>query len=574
MAISDIIAIVLIVAVIIAAIVYLIIKYNGKNSRVCSILKSHPFLTKVLLDCEKVHSISSITDEQSKKLLSLSDSDWEEWESLAKRVKNLADKYPQTLFEFIGESFPKCKDRVNYKSGIKLFMPIPQKVKIAVATLLLDELRQIDADSEEVWKQRDDLRIFATKIRQKYPEGYKTYCLVHKIRTPKDNEVVNSKKHIAELQKLYDESKGYEGWEKKQDDFSSEYWQILKDVRSNDGRYVYDVHFNKPNRLGSYVDSEFKVWQGFCESFSSCLLEKQTKEYLARYEKIDKLENRNWHFYDHVYEQIFEIITRFKDKVNGDTYVCFIDRSKYNWLPYSYDYHYSHLRELIDNLDINRFDLSELPSVEDHGNIRGLFIFDFITTNDDLINNCKYIIEHFRKSVPLIGYYSMEKEYDEKELNELAEKLEGYLVKDEPEEIIEDEDVEEDLEFEDIEDMKQFIKVSILQVAKASRYSYLAIPNGIIGSAVGALFTKRCWLENPNKYVFRTKKILGYIAGEYSIDGGHNFKDIYIKGDPNNIDDITDFTYLLFKEMEVLKIFKRNGHLAISHMNEKGYFRT
>lgn len=548
MAISDIIAIALIVAVIIAAIVYLIIKYNGKNSRVCSILKSHPFLTKVLLDCEKVHSISSITDEQSKKLLSLSDSDWEEWESLAKRVKNLADKYPQTLFEFIGESFPKCKDRVNYKSGIKLFMPIPQKVKIAVASLLLDELRQIDADSEEVWKQRDDLRIFASKIKQKYPEGYKTYCLVHKIRTPKDNEVVISKKHIAELQKLYDESKGYEGWEKKQDDFSSEYWQILKDVRSNDGRYVYNVHFNKPNRLGSYVDSEFKVWQGFCESFSSFLMDRQTDWLKSKYRKISEFRKRTRYFYDSVYDQIFEIISKFDEQVEKDLYVILIDKCKRNWSKLTYDYHYRRIREQLDDNEVKRIDFSALPSITDNGNVGGIFILDFITSNEELKSNCKLIIEHFNKSVPLIGYYSLIKEYDEEELLEIAKNNDGYLTSEE----------------NDIE----FIKNCLLQVKKHSFFSYIAIPNTWIGEAGQAEQTKRTWLENPTMYDFKTKKEKGCISGEYSIDGGMNYEDISIEGDGFDIDDTAKFTYLLFKKMGVLARFKEEGHNAIEYMNE------
>lgn len=548
MAISDIIAIALIVAVIIAVIVYLIIKYNGKNSRVCSILKSHPFLTKVLLDCEKVHSISSITDEQSKKLLSLSDSDWEEWESLAKRVKNLADKYPQTLFEFIGESFPKCKDRVNYKSGIKLFMPIPQKVKIAVASLLLDELRQIDADSEEVWKQRDDLRIFASKIRQRYPEGYKTYCLVHKIRTPKDNEVVISKKHIAELQKLYDESKGYEGWEKKQDDFSSEYWQILKDVRSNDGRYVYNVHFNKPNRLGSYVDSEFKVWQGFCESFSSFLMDRQTDWLKSKYRKISEFRKRTRYFYDSVYDQIFEIISKFDEQVEKDLYVILIDKCKRNWSKLTYDYHYRRIREQLDDNEVKRIDFSALPSITDNGNVGGIFILDFITSNEELKSNCKLIIEHFNKSVPLIGYYSLIKEYDEEELLEIAKNNDGYLTSEE----------------NDIE----FIKNCLLQVKKHSFFSYIAIPNTWIGEAGQAEQTKRTWLENPTMYDFKTKKEKGCISGEYSIDGGMNYVDISIEGDGFDIDDTAKFTYLLFKKMGVLARFKEEGHNAIEYMNE------
>lgn len=215
-----------------------------------------------------------------------------------------------------------------------------------------------------------------------------------------------------------------------------------------------------------------------------------------------------------------------------------------------------------------------MPNVNDNGNIGGIFILDFITSNEELKNNCKLIIEHFNKSVPLVGYYSLEKEYDEVELKKIAETQEGYLVNtnDTEEDIFEDEEAE--IEKEDIEDIKQFIKDSILRVTKASRYSYLTIPNGIIGSAVGAENTKRTWLSNPDNYIFKTKKKPGYIAGEYSLNGGDSFKDLSIKGDPFNIDDVTNFTYLLFNEMGVLDTFKRNGYLAISHMNERGYFRT
>lgn len=309
MATSDIIAILLILSVVIAVIGYFIIKSNEKNKRIRTLVKKYPSLALILLNCEKLPPISEITEEQSTKILSLLDNDWEEWESLRKRVGELAEKYPHTLYDFINSSFPKCKERVNYKNGVKLFTPIPQKVKVAVASLLLEELRKIDADPENVWKEWDALRLYASNIRQKYPEGYKSFCLVHNDKLPKDSVVVNNKKHIAELQKLLDESKAYEGWEKKQEEFCSKFWQILKDVRSQDGRYTYNVSFNKPTRKGTLVESKFKVWQGFCKSFSTCLLDKQTESYLQRYKKIEEFKNLGRYFCERVYEDVFSIIT-------------------------------------------------------------------------------------------------------------------------------------------------------------------------------------------------------------------------------------------------------------------------
>jgi hypothetical protein len=188
-----------------------------------------------------------------------------------------------------------------------------------------------------------------------------------------------------------------------------------------------------------------------------------------------------------------------------------------------------------------------LPSVTDNGNIGGVFVLDFITSNEELISNCKFIIEHFNKSVPLIGYYSMIKEYDEEELLSLAKGNERFLNSEE----------------NDIE----FIKKCLLQVRKHSYFSYLAIPNTWIGEASHAELTKRKWLDNPAQYDFKTTDKEGCISGKYSIDGGKNYKDIFVVGDKFDIDDIAQFTYILLKEMGVLPQFKENGHKAIEYMN-------
>lgn len=548
MATSDIIALVLISAVVIAVIGYFVIKSNGKGRRIRTLMKKYPSLVLILLNCEKLPSFLAITKEQTAKMLSLSDSDWEEWETLNKKVVSLAEKYPQTLYDFIITSFPKCKERVNYKKGVKLFTTISQKVKFAVASLLLEELRKVDADPEKIWKERDVLRLFATNIRNKYPEGYNSYCLIHNDKSPKDSVVVNNKKHIAELQKLYDESKAYEGWEKKQEEFCSKYWQILKDVRSQDGRYTYNVSFNKPTRKGTLIESKFKVWQGFCESFSSHLLDKQDEIFKARFNKIPEFENRNRFYYDRVYNQIFEIVSKFKEEVSKDLYVILINRCKHNWSERTYDYHYRHIREVIDESDIKRFNFSDLPLVNDNGNIGGIFILDFITSNEELMNNCKLIIEHFRKSVPLIGYYSLMKEYDEEELKKCAQNHEGFLSSEE----------------KDIE----FVKKCLLEIRKHTFFSYIAILNTWIGEACHSKETKEQWLDTPTKYNLKINDETESISGKYTIDWGVSYENIIIKGDKFDVDDTANFTYHLFKKMGIFSQFKENGYKAIKYMND------
>jgi hypothetical protein len=554
---SDIFAVVLIGSVVLAALIYFIIKSNGKNNRVISLLQNHSSQIKILLNREKDPAISALSEDDIKIMLSFSDSDWQDWDELLKRVSALANQFPYSVYEFINEYIPSVKDRNFYKKYFTVNMTIYQKVNIAIASMILDELRIIDADSEETWKQRDNLRQLANIIQHKYSEGYKTYCEIHRLKRTQNHIVVKDKNHIAELQKLYDECKGYIGWEKKQEEFSTTYLKILKDVRSQDGRYPYNVPFNKPNRRGLLEESKFILWQGFCEHFSSFLLDRQTNDFKINFSRISEYGRKSRYFYDRVYDDIFDIINKFDEAVTGSLYVIFIDRCKHNWSKETYDYHYSHLRELLSETDIHYFNFSELPLLNDNGQIGGIFVFDFITSNDELMNNCKLIVEHIKKSVPLIGYYSMIKEYDEEELLELAENNERYLL---PKKEVYDEN-----------EYIEYLRSCILQVKKAARFSFLAIPNVWIGSAVGAENTKKTWLNNPDSLRFRTKRKKGMISGEYSIDGGANYEEISIEGDVNDIDDIAHFTYRLFQTMGVLSQFKENGQKAIEYMNMRGF---
>lgn len=66
----------------------------------------------------------------------------------------------------------------------------------------------------------------------------------------------------------------------------------------------------------------------------------------------------------------------------------------------------------------------------DDGEFESIFIIDFITSNDELKSNVQLIIEHFSNSVPILGYYSLVKQYDEEELL----KIKKYLKPEEPEE--------------------------------------------------------------------------------------------------------------------------------------------
>ena len=556
---------------------------DGPTKRLNSIIRKYRSQVLVLINKDNSSSNYILTTEERKRILSISDNDWEEWNKLREKIKSLALRHPDTVNDFINEYIPKAKDREFYKNRTKLFTPIPQKIATSIDAMLLDELRLIDADSEEIWSQRDLIRQNAITIIQKYPEGYRTFCEVQQNSSPQYTTIVRDKNNIAELQTVYDNCKGYNGWEEKQEEFCTKFWQILKEVRSEDGRYFYNVSFRKPTRRGSLVESTFKIWQGFCEDFCSHLQDRQTGIFRKNLDELALLKDRTVYYNDRVYDEIFEIITKFDNEVEGDLYVIFIDKSKLNWPKETYDYHYKHLRDVIDDSDIKRIDYCELPNFSDNGNIGGIFVFDFITSNEELKENCQMIIEQFNKSVPLMGYYTMEKEYDEKELLE----LDHYLIK----EITEDTDSQQrsdddqgETEKEDTESKQSldddqgeneeegiaFIRMCLAKIRKHSFYTYTAIPNTWIGEAAGAQETKQQWLDQADKYVLKLIDKPGFIAGEYSTDGGDIFYEISVHGSSRNIDDTAKFTYYLLKKMGVFTIFKQNGHKAIEYMNRRG----
>lgn len=117
-----------------------------------------------------------------------------------------------------------------------------------------------------------------------------------------------------------------------------------------------------------------------------------------------------------------------------------------------------------------------------------------------------------------------------------------------------------------------FVKSLFLKVNKHSFYSYVAIPNTLIGEAVGSTSTKERWLTTPNKYFFKTNKSKdGFISGQYSVNGGTSYTDLTVNGNSRDINDVSRYTCLLFNKMGVMKEFESKGHYAIDYINERRF---
>ncbi len=415
-------------AIALIVVIALVAHFVKKNAHLRSITQKHTKPICALLNQSSIPSLSSLTSGQRKKILAISDNDWNVWESLKTSVLKVAKEYPSTFTSFVDENFKGIRGRNSY-TEVKSYSRIELKNEKLIDAMTLEELQLIDAESPSSWQKRNKIRMAAYSLRVNCAEGIESYKSIHKQKYPSDEEIVHNRKNIEELQSLFETSKRYEGWEKEQEDFCNKYRQIIKDNRPNDGRYTYQITFKKPDRYGVLLESKFKIWQGFSKSFCSHLQERQTDEYKANINKVKDFASKNRYFHNHVYDALVSIAKKIEEDY-GNTLVILTNLCKRNWSKDVYDYHYDHLIDSLNESGFTWIYFSDLADYVDDGEFESIFIIDFITSNDELKSNVQLIIEHFSNSVPILGYYSLVKQYDEEELL----KIKKYLKPEEPEE--------------------------------------------------------------------------------------------------------------------------------------------
>ena len=546
---------IIMVGIVIVAVTVFFMRPDKTTKLVGKAYKKYSRRIPSLLNLAFLPDQSSLSNEQKRLIASLTDSEWEEWEELIVKVLAIANAFPATFDEFLKECYPDIPQRNLYKEPSSKNSPVKTSLPNKIECLTLYELRSIESEPKDVWEKRNQERIEASTLLNKCPEGAKDYIRLRETSFVSSAEILRNKERIQNKQKRYHEYHIYDGWEKKQESFCSDIWNINKKFQPNNGRYTYMVPFQKPKLDGTLKVSEFKIWQFFSSSCSFYLQEKQTEQFKDLLTKIPEFANKKRFYYNSVYDGVYSFIEGTTNTFVESPLIIFVTSNSKKWSEDTFDYHYKHLRSRLDENEYTWCNLNDIQSINENAVYKSVIIIDFISTNDEIKKNSAYVIEFFKQSIPFVCYYSMIKEYDEDELLKLAEKHDGFLM---PKEYDESEFLE-------------LLKASILQTKKAARFSYLAIPNTWIGNAVGAESTKKTWLKDPDILKFRTKRENGILSGEYSIDGGNNFVEIAIEGDTNNVEDMALFTYRLFKKMGVLSQFKENGDKAIEYMNTKGF---
>lgn len=286
----------------------------------------------------------------------------------------------------------------------KLFAKNDEKISAIIDSLSLEELRKINEEEEQNWINSTNIIKKASDIASQNKEGIKIYQQLSG-RKLAYADIVHDENIIKRYQQSIESHNRYVEWEKKQRAFCDKYWQLIRDYRPNDGRYTYEIEYSRIAENGKKEKSKFKIWQGFVNSFSNHHVDIQTEYYKRNRQHLEEYKSKTCYYYNSVYDSIYEIIRDLKNDDGNRLLIVFITHGSHHFTEDAYKYHYNHFMLLLKNDGVNFCTLSTLNSVtREYSHV---FIFDFITSNDDMKENCRLVIDYFNAHLPLIGYYSI-----------------------------------------------------------------------------------------------------------------------------------------------------------------------
>lgn len=565
------------VGIVIVAVTVLFMRPDKTTQLVDKAYKNYSRRIPSLLNLAFLPDQSTLSNEQKRLIASLTDSEWEEWEDLIVKVSAIANAFPATFDEFLKECYPDIPKRNLYKEPSSKNSPIKTTLPNKIECLTLYELRSIESEPKDVWKKRNQEHIDASTLLNKCPEGGKEYIRLRESSFVSSAEILRNKERILNKQKRYHECQIFDGWEKKQETFCSDIWNLNKKFLPNNGRYTYMVPFQKPKLDGTLEVSEFKIWQFFISGCSFCLQEEQTEYYKGMLKMIPEFANKKRYYYNNVYDSVISFIEGTTNTLVEKPLIVFITSNSKKWSNDTFDYHYKHLHMRLDEDEYTWCNLNDIQSINENVVYKSVIIIDFISTNDEIKKNSAYVIEFFKQSIPFICYYSMIKEYDELEFKKILEDLKAKETAEKtasPHVIRSDKKEKEPILEDYMIQNKLFIRQQYERVIKHPFFSYMAITNSLIGEAQGAENIMPVWLTNHSIYKFRTMKTgTNKIGGSYSIDGGKSYTDLIMIGDSGSFDDQVNYATLLFYRMGVIDQFLKNGYKAIDALNAGKYLR-
>lgn len=331
---------------------------------------------------------------------------------------------------------------MNRINEIKGLYPLAFKKYISANNINInsannDKLEYIIIRSEYEWakeerqlRNEEQKRIAIDKSYQeiyvKYPDGLKKWLKLH--NNSKKEEIVANKYKIQDYQKFYIEAQENNIWEKEQIEYRNQVLSLQKKILPNEGRYYYEIPFQKINDDGVLVDGTFGVWQIFIESYCrEADLDYSDFEYIKeRTSWIEAFKHKDRFFIKQVYQRLNNFLIELSQTQPLSVYMCVNNKE---WDKESLSYHYFDkflIAVLPDNIEVidpstesvlldEDLNYEEYPVFKN----RHIVIIEMQTENNHLREVCKNIIDKNKELRPLITYVSFLKGYDREEMIEL-----------------------------------------------------------------------------------------------------------------------------------------------------------
>ena len=415
---------------------------------------------------------------------------WADWAKKVEELISCSKSYPEVISDYIIYYFPSVKEAPQYKN-FKIFDPAVTRCKILIESLQYDDVLKLCQISREEWSKRKETKSKADSIILSNPDAIKE--IRKKDPAIMDEDIIKCRKRIEQIQKRYNIAFAFDAWIPTQKQFNTLVRNLRDEHAKNCGCYTYDIEFQKPLASGKTTIDKVSVWQIFPNSISPYLKEHHSALSFSMQDKyLPQLRDRESFYNDSIYDNVIPYIRAIASDKN--IFVVFNNSTSYQWSIETYNYHYQYFKSVLENEHIPYYDMEDILSKDNDFNYDIVFVFDFITINQDLIYASKLLIESFSTKIPNIVWYSLLKEYDECEMHSICE---NAIKEAEKKKAEEEKKAKEEIDNLSILNSKEktisYIEKLLKRVEKSSRFTIFAVTNTLIGSAANSGEVKKVW---------------------------------------------------------------------------------
>ena len=324
---------------------------------------------------------------------------------------------------------------------LTVFKPSVSKEQIElIASHPFSYYDEIEAKASETYKQKK-LKIEQEyrELENRYPNGVRLFIREHKELSNKERIVTLSPEIFISYEDNYQRSQEYSLWKESQAALNKKVRELHNTILPNWGLYNYSSPVSGFDEFGKPTSLDFTVCQFFCEAFcaSDDVDYSFCPSYVTNRESVSGLLKGTIQYKKEVYEKVLSLILA----LPREPLVLFADSGIGERWQSVEDLHFETFKhELLSN----GIKYGALKDVRNSiFNQKSVVLFELISNNDRLKENCSSCFNRMIGSRPTIIYFSLLKEYDLGEVKDVIQRRQ--LAKKEAEEKARKERLEKEL---------------------------------------------------------------------------------------------------------------------------------